>query len=70
MWLSVKKQQQHNAMRKCAEDLNRHKCNSKLQRDIISHHSEWLPSKHLQTISDGYIVEKTKPFCYWECKLV
>ena len=37
------------------------KCKSKPQRGIISHRSEWPPSKCLQTINAGEGVEKKEP---------
>ena len=39
------------------------KCKSKLQWDIISHQSEWLSSKSLQTINAGESVEKREHSC-------
>ena len=39
------------------------KCESKLQRGITSHQSDWPSSKSLQIINAGEDVEKRKP-CY------
>ena len=39
------------------------KCKSKLQRDTISHQSEWPSSKILQTINAGEDMEKREPSC-------
>ena len=45
-------------MKRCSTSL---KCKSKPQRGIISHWSEWPPSKSLQTINGGEGVEKREP---------
>ena len=39
------------------------KCKSKPLWGTISHQSEWLPSKSLQTINAGEGVEKREPSC-------
>ena len=48
------------------------KCKSRPQWGTISHRSEWLQPKSLQTIDAGEGVEKREPsyHCWWECKLV
>ena len=48
------------------------KCKSKPQWSTISHQSEWLRSKSLQTINAGEGAEKKGILlpCLWECKLV
>ena len=45
-------------MKRCSTSL---KCKSKPQRGIISHWSEWPPSKSLQTINAREGVEKREP---------
>ena len=51
-WINPWKDAQHHSLLK--------KCNSKLQWGIISHQSEWPPSKVLQMINIGEGVKKMK----------
>ena len=50
-------------MKRCSTLLIIKKCQSKPQRDITSHQSEWPSSKSLQTVNAGKDVEKREHSC-------
>ena len=47
------------------------KCKSNYNEGIVSHQSEWPPSKDLQTVNAWEEVDKGNPLALlWECKLI
>ena len=58
-------------MKRCSASLIIREIQIKTKWGIISHQSEWPPSRSLQTINAGEGVEKREPsYCWWEWKLV